>query len=197
MGSEQNKEPRLGKGELKKLSFSFFAPRTFPVMRRTECSYKVTKEEIKMEALRTYDVVFHTHGFRPEDLEDWEWEKFKGFFMAMYGTFAEAYNAKSDQIDNIWRHYEETKSLGNEAAVMLMEMAMDIAPGTTQVDWAAKWMEKIAMAVDKTYSPFTELQGYIFRDGDLPVYGVRFTKHPGWTMDFSLKETEHSKEEAS
>lgn len=66
-----------------------------------------------------------------------------------------------------------------------MELTTGIRKGTTYNDWIEKWYRDLADAVDLSFQ-WSRLQSYIFRDGDLPVYGVKFKDHPDWKMDFTL-----------
>ena len=140
------------------------------------------------EALKTFDVVFHTHGFEVgRDITDGEWEMYKGFFMAMYNAFVKGFNDNLPKINDTWRRFEQIKALGDLESVLAAELFMDVGFGSTYEDWVERWMKETASAVDSGFW-FTGLKGNIFRDGEMPMYGVKFEKHPGWTMDISIKE---------
>lgn len=136
----------------------------------------------------TFKAEFRTHGFRvPENLNYAQFEQAKGEFVAMQNSFSEAFNQKIDQINDIWTMYEGIVENGDSVTAERMRVAMDINEDTTYNDWIAGWMEQYANATNSGYG-FSSVNLYVFRDGDMPVIGAKFRKHPLWTMDIVLKE---------
>ena len=137
---------------------------------------------------------FIAHGFVPgKDISQEDWNAAICEYMAMYEQYANATNGMIDRLNDTWNKYESIKKTDGNFGFWtgLMQTTMDISNETTYVEWLEKWFKEASDAVDTmaAMSGF-KLRGNIFRDGDLPVYGVKFKDKPEWTIDFVLRPVE-------
>ena len=135
----------------------------------------------------TARVEFHEKGFTPgKDVSELEMEKLRDQFMQMYNFWATNTNTIQDKINDLWEKYERILKSGDDIAIYLCEKTMDIKKGMDYYDWCEKWYKEVAQGVDLVFIG-SRLKSRIFRDGELPIYGVEFKDHPDWTIDFTLK----------
>ena len=140
-----------------------------------------------MDNSKRFKAIFRNHGFDvPKDVSQSVYNSIRNVYVEMYNKFTDEFNEYIDGINDIWDSYEMLIVSGDEDAMSAAREAMDIAEGATYNDWIEKWMKIVADNVDKSYG-VNLLEGNIFRDGDTPVYGVRFKDHPNWTIDFVLE----------
>lgn len=142
----------------------------------------------------TFVTEFIAHGFVPgKDISQEDWNAAIGEYVSMYEQYANATNGMIDRLNDIWNKYESMKNTygGSSLGVSMMQMTMDISNETTYVDWIERWFKQTVHAVDAmaAMSGF-RMRGNLFRDGDVPVYGVKFKDKPEWTIDFVLRPAE-------
>lgn len=134
-----------------------------------------------------YKAVFHEKGFIPgKDITEEELEQLRAQFVEMQNLFADGINPALKKLNDIWARYEDIRNKGDVLAIWLTQNTMGINSETEYNDWLAMWYEIFAHGVDLSFQN-TRLESNIFRDGDQPIYGVRFKDHPEWTMDITLE----------
>lgn len=142
----------------------------------------------------TFVTEFIAHGFVPgKDISKEDWNAAIGEYVSMYDQYANATNGMIDRLNDTWNKYESIKVSDGDNGLFtkMMQTTMDISNETTYVDWIEKWFKDVVQVVDTmaAMSGF-RMRGNLFRDGDVPVYGVKFKDKPEWTIDFVLRPAE-------
>ena len=136
----------------------------------------------------TYKAIFHEHGFEAgKDVSEAELMRLRELFMAMYELFTTGVNSVMEKVNETWEKYEYIKENGDIFSIIALQRVMGITSETQYNDWLEKWYKELANSVDMGFK-WAPLKSRIFRDGELPVYGVAFKEHPEWTMDFTIEE---------
>lgn len=141
-----------------------------------------------------FEVKFNPEGFIPGvDVTEEEWAQAVNETVALHNAFADIANRRLDQINDIWNHYEGIKemesALGGNFWTCITQKNMDIDDNTSYNDWVARWYKEMAEVVNGAASlSKLNLEGYIFRDDDAPVFGTRFRRNKNWTINLTLKE---------
>lgn len=131
-------------------------------------------------------VVFKADGFTPgEDISWDEFFKMTEQFVQMYNIWTVGMNEALEKINDIWNRYEDMLNMNSQMGVMLFESIMGIDHGADYNDWIEKWYKEIAEAVDLGFLE-APLKGYIFRDGEMPVYGVQLKDKPDWKIHLNV-----------
>lgn len=142
----------------------------------------------------TFNVEFIAHGFVPgKDISEEDWNKAISEYATMYEQYAKATNDMMDRLNETWNKYEILQKVYGDDYLYtkMMRNTMEISNETTYTDWLERWFGEVVRVVDMmaAISGF-RMRGYLFRDGDVPVYGVKFKDKPEWTIDFVLKPVE-------
>lgn len=148
-----------------------------------------------------YKVNFQTHGFEPTDIPQFMWEKLKEDFMNMYDAYVKSANDLMETFELMWnllnRLAEEMVRVGMAESIDDAIQAVSEKyrqSGTIKVknfhdhdSWIEANLNVIVDAINDKAKGFSFLEGFIFRDGDIPVLGARVKGKPEWTMDFTLE----------
>ena len=138
--------------------------------------------------LNNWKVEFHYEGFIPGvDISEEELGLMRELYITMYKAFSTMLNRNIDGIKAIWEGYETLCSFGSDESLERARKAMNIDENATENDWIERWCKEISEELDKNV-PNSFLSGDIFRDGDIPLYGVKFNKNNNWKMNFTLVE---------
>lgn len=144
-----------------------------------------------MERKYKYKVVFKAEGFDPEkDISEMDYDAIKEIFVAMYNLFCSGFNSGIKQINEIWEKYEETKKIDTFGiGTMLMDriIGLEIGKEHTYSEYITKMMKEYTDAVDMSFA-WAPIRSYIFKDEELPHYGVEFKDHPEWKLSIVLEE---------
>ncbi len=136
---------------------------------------------------KRYLVVFHIHGFDPEDVTEKEMELIKKQCVELNNMFARIMNPLYDKVNTIWDQYDSIPD--DNPMKRETEKIMGIEARTTYYDWVKKWMILATEDVDRHFARKKKLvRCNIFRDGENPILGAKIADHEDWTIDWTLKE---------
>lgn len=145
---------------------------------------------------KTYKVEFNVRGFTPgQDISEKEFQEAVSEFISMQNKFAESTNQILDKANDLWLRYENIQKMDNMGgqcmSTFMARIEMGIDETTTYYDWLERWYNAVLEVVNHMgqLAGF-KTEGYIFRDGELPVFGSRFRKKPEWKIDLLLKPAE-------
>ena len=132
------------------------------------------------EELGTYHMQWQTHGFKPSDLSDFEWEQVTSEFIRLYNAYCEVSNGKNGY-DRINKEFD--RRYGS------MDRSIDGLEAYTYGTFVA-WRLNELLYISPIKFQSALLEPYIFMDGWYPIFGARLKDHEGYSMDFSLKPEE-------
>ena len=132
-------------------------------------------------------VNFQTNGFKPSEIRPRKmWNRLKEDFVNMYNDYCEVTNKVIPKLNQTW---EEAHPENNEENSEVSDDVKDLQERIRELEYGCYMCEAFNQAAYLVNQEHRDsyLDGFVFMDGAIPVFGARIKQHPELTMSFVIE----------